>query len=213
MTEQTPAPVPSTTAAAPVPVAGPADGSRDQRRRGRRDPPRAGRELPPDPRLGAAPRQGWRRTHLGWFDASGSRVGAGLVLSRTIPRLSRSYAYLPEGPALPWDVVASRPAGVARPARRVGQGQRGVRAAPRLPRRLAHLGPRAGQEAGRRRVACSASRACRRRSTTPSRGASSRGSTPTSGSPSAATASRSASRACSASSTCAAAPTPSCSRS
>src|SRR3954469_19144917 len=53
---------------------------------------------------------GWRRTHLGWFDATGARVGAGLVLSRTIPRLSRSYAYLPEGPGLPWDVVASDPA-------------------------------------------------------------------------------------------------------
>ncbi|MEW1955290.1 peptidoglycan bridge formation glycyltransferase FemA/FemB family protein [Terrabacter sp. NPDC080008] len=52
---------------------------------------------------------GWRRTHLGWFDASGARVGAGLVLSRTIPRLSRSYAYLPEGPGLPWDVVAADP--------------------------------------------------------------------------------------------------------
>ncbi|MFM6851576.1 MAG: methicillin resistance protein, partial [Terrabacter sp.] len=37
-------------------------------------------------------KQGWRRTHLGWFDANGARVGAGLVLSRTIPRLSRSYA-------------------------------------------------------------------------------------------------------------------------
>jgi lipid II:glycine glycyltransferase (peptidoglycan interpeptide bridge formation enzyme) len=55
-------------------------------------------------------KQGWRRTHLGWFDASGRRVGAGLVLSRTIPRLSRSYAYLPEGPGLPWDVVADDPA-------------------------------------------------------------------------------------------------------
>ena len=37
-------------------------------------------------------------------------MGAGLVLSRTIPRLSRSYAYLPEGPGLPWDVVAADPA-------------------------------------------------------------------------------------------------------
>lgn len=53
---------------------------------------------------------GWRQTHLGWFDATGRRVGAGLVLSRTIPRLSRSYAYMPEGPGLPWDVVAGDPA-------------------------------------------------------------------------------------------------------
>ena len=55
-------------------------------------------------------KQGWRRTHLGWFDADGRRVGAGLVLSRAIPRLKRSYAYLPEGPALPWAVVADNPA-------------------------------------------------------------------------------------------------------
>lgn len=55
-------------------------------------------------------KQGWRSTHLGWFDATGRRVGAGLVLSRTIPRLSRSYAYLPEGPGLPWDLVAEDPA-------------------------------------------------------------------------------------------------------
>jgi lipid II:glycine glycyltransferase (peptidoglycan interpeptide bridge formation enzyme) len=52
---------------------------------------------------------GWRRTPLGWFDASGAQVGAGLVLSRTIPRLSKRYAYLPEGPGLPWDAVAADP--------------------------------------------------------------------------------------------------------
>ncbi|TQM58466.1 lipid II:glycine glycyltransferase FemX [Humibacillus xanthopallidus] len=58
----------------------------------------------------ARAKQGWRRTHLGWFDADGRRVGAGLVLSRAIPRLKRSYAYLPEGPALPWAAVADDPA-------------------------------------------------------------------------------------------------------
>ncbi len=52
----------------------------------------------------------WRAVHLGWFDASGSRVGAGLVLSRALPRLRRSFADLPEGPALPWDAVAADPA-------------------------------------------------------------------------------------------------------
>jgi hypothetical protein len=31
------------------------------------------------------------------------------VLSRPIPRLKRSYAYLPEGPALPWQTVADDP--------------------------------------------------------------------------------------------------------
>ncbi len=57
----------------------------------------------------ARSKQGWRRAHLGWFDADGRRVGAGLALSRSIPRLRRSYAYLPEGPALPWEQVAEDP--------------------------------------------------------------------------------------------------------
>src|SRR3954453_23972439 len=52
---------------------------------------------------------GWSRRHLGWFDDPGRRIGAGLVPSRPSPRLSRSYASLPEGPALPWDVVATGP--------------------------------------------------------------------------------------------------------
>ncbi|MEO7753062.1 MAG: peptidoglycan bridge formation glycyltransferase FemA/FemB family protein [Terracoccus sp.] len=52
----------------------------------------------------------WRRQHLGWFDASGECVGAALVLARNIPRLSKTFAYLPEGPALPWDAVAADPA-------------------------------------------------------------------------------------------------------
>ncbi|GAA2479846.1 lipid II:glycine glycyltransferase FemX [Terrabacter carboxydivorans] len=125
MTEQTPAPVspaspvapePDESRTSPEPATGPAA-------------PVAGpltvREITPDeavetllelggsflqtPAWGRA-KAGWRRTHLGWFDASGRRVGAGLVLSRTIPRLSRSYAYLPEGPGLPWDAVATDPA-------------------------------------------------------------------------------------------------------
>jgi lipid II:glycine glycyltransferase (peptidoglycan interpeptide bridge formation enzyme) len=57
----------------------------------------------------ARAKQGWRRAHLGWFDADGRRVGAGLVLSRSLPRIRRSYAYLPEGPALPWQLVADDP--------------------------------------------------------------------------------------------------------
>lgn len=52
---------------------------------------------------------GWRRTPLGWFDAAGSLAGGGLVLSRSIPRLKRSFAYLPEGPTLPWNAVAADP--------------------------------------------------------------------------------------------------------
>lgn len=57
----------------------------------------------------ARTKPGWRRTPLGWFDAAGSLVGAGLALSRNIPRLKRSFAYLPEGPALPWEAVATDP--------------------------------------------------------------------------------------------------------
>lgn len=52
----------------------------------------------------------WHREFLGWFDESGALVGAGLVLSRNIPRVKRSFAYLPEGPALPWELVAGDPA-------------------------------------------------------------------------------------------------------
>jgi lipid II:glycine glycyltransferase (peptidoglycan interpeptide bridge formation enzyme) len=44
----------------------------------------------------------WRGESLGWFDSAQSLVGAGLVLYRKVPRLSRFLAYLPEGPALDW---------------------------------------------------------------------------------------------------------------
>jgi len=106
MTEQTPAPAPTPQA---TPVAGPLtvrEISADEAVETLLD---LGGSFLQTPAWGRA-KAGWRRTHLGWFDASGARVGAGLVLSRTIPRLSRSYAYLPEGPGLPWDVVATDPA-------------------------------------------------------------------------------------------------------
>ena len=51
----------------------------------------------------------WRRSFLGWFDASGELVGGGLVLARQLPKVKKSFAYLPEGPALPWDAVAGDP--------------------------------------------------------------------------------------------------------
>ncbi|MDN5805222.1 MAG: peptidoglycan bridge formation glycyltransferase FemA/FemB family protein, partial [Microlunatus sp.] len=51
----------------------------------------------------------WRRTALGWFSSDGDLVGAGLVLSRNLPRLKRSFAYLPEGPSLAWASVAEDP--------------------------------------------------------------------------------------------------------
>ena len=43
----------------------------------------------------------WRAESLGWF-AGSDLVGAALVLHRNLPRLSRSLAYLPEGPVVDW---------------------------------------------------------------------------------------------------------------
>jgi lipid II:glycine glycyltransferase (peptidoglycan interpeptide bridge formation enzyme) len=50
----------------------------------------------------AAVKNEWRGESLGWFDANGALVGAGLVLYRKVPKLNRFLAYLPEGPALDW---------------------------------------------------------------------------------------------------------------
>ncbi|KPC65441.1 lipid II:glycine glycyltransferase FemX [Streptomyces chattanoogensis] len=44
----------------------------------------------------------WRSENLGWFDASGELVGAGLVLYRQVPKVKRYLAYLPEGPVINW---------------------------------------------------------------------------------------------------------------
>ena len=44
----------------------------------------------------------WRAESLGWFDADGTQIGAGLVLYRQLPRIKRSLAYLPEGPVIDW---------------------------------------------------------------------------------------------------------------
>jgi lipid II:glycine glycyltransferase (peptidoglycan interpeptide bridge formation enzyme) len=51
----------------------------------------------------------WRSESLGWFDATGDQVGAGLVLYRQLPKIKRYLAYLPEGPVIDWtggDVAA-----------------------------------------------------------------------------------------------------------
>ncbi len=47
----------------------------------------------------------WRSESLGWFDGA-DLVGVALVLHRAIPRLSRTLAYLPEGPVIDWSVAA-----------------------------------------------------------------------------------------------------------
>lgn len=51
----------------------------------------------------------WGHESVGWFDAAGVQVGAGLVLYRQLPKirgrfgLNRSLAYLPEGPVIDWE--------------------------------------------------------------------------------------------------------------
>ena len=44
----------------------------------------------------------WRSESIGWYDEQGTLVGAGLVLYRQIPKLSKFRAYLPEGPVIDW---------------------------------------------------------------------------------------------------------------
>ncbi|WP_405012334.1 lipid II:glycine glycyltransferase FemX [Kitasatospora sp. NBC_01539] len=44
----------------------------------------------------------WRSESLGWFDSTGTIVGAGLVLYRQLPKVKRYLAYLPEGPVIDW---------------------------------------------------------------------------------------------------------------
>ena len=44
----------------------------------------------------------WRRESLGWFDDAGELVGAGLVLHRSLPKINKTLAYLPEGPSIDW---------------------------------------------------------------------------------------------------------------
>ncbi|HET7398072.1 MAG TPA: peptidoglycan bridge formation glycyltransferase FemA/FemB family protein [Intrasporangium sp.] len=43
----------------------------------------------------------WRAESIGWFDGE-ELVGAALVLHRSLPRIGRSLAYIPEGPCLDW---------------------------------------------------------------------------------------------------------------
>ena len=50
----------------------------------------------------AAVKSEWGAASLGWYDGSGTLVGAGLVLLRQVPKVARSLAYLPEGPVIDW---------------------------------------------------------------------------------------------------------------
>lgn len=43
----------------------------------------------------------WVAKSLGWFDGE-QLIGAGLLLTRKLPKVDRYFGYLPEGPDLPW---------------------------------------------------------------------------------------------------------------
>ncbi|MFF7156339.1 peptidoglycan bridge formation glycyltransferase FemA/FemB family protein [Streptomyces sp. NPDC008139] len=47
-------------------------------------------------------KSGWQAESLGWLDEHDRPVGAALVLYRQLPGVRRSFAYLPEGPAVDW---------------------------------------------------------------------------------------------------------------
>ncbi|MEW2519118.1 lipid II:glycine glycyltransferase FemX [Actinacidiphila alni] len=47
-------------------------------------------------------KEGWQAESLGWQDGDGRLVGSALVLHRQLPGTRRSFAYLPEGPAVDW---------------------------------------------------------------------------------------------------------------
>jgi lipid II:glycine glycyltransferase (peptidoglycan interpeptide bridge formation enzyme) len=44
----------------------------------------------------------WRRESVGFYSGN-ALVGVGLVLHRSLPRIGRSLAYLPEGPVIDWE--------------------------------------------------------------------------------------------------------------
>ncbi len=85
----------------------------------------------------------WRAESLGWFrhtPAGEEMVGAGLVLYRSLPRVGRSLAYLPEGPVTDWD--APEALEVLRTLRDhvKGQGAFALRMGPAVPVRRWHAG-------------------------------------------------------------------------
>ena len=43
----------------------------------------------------------WAHQSVGWFEG-GELVGAGLVLFRSLPKVDRTLAYIPEGPSIDW---------------------------------------------------------------------------------------------------------------
>jgi lipid II:glycine glycyltransferase (peptidoglycan interpeptide bridge formation enzyme) len=74
----------------------------------------------------------WRAESLGWFRGT-DLVGTALVLYRSLPRIGRSLAYLPEGPVLDWDDLDG--VAVLRTLRDhvKGQGAFGLRIGPAVP--------------------------------------------------------------------------------
>lgn len=61
----------------------------------------------------AAVKPEWRAERVGWRTADGGLLAAALVLYRTLPRIPRSFAYVPEGPVVR---IQDAPAVAADPA-------------------------------------------------------------------------------------------------
>ena len=80
----------------------------------------------------AAVKPEWRAESVGWFRGGAAEpYAAALVLHRPLPRLKRTLAYLPEGPALPWDDAdRSRSSLQALAAYLRGQGAFAIRIGP-----------------------------------------------------------------------------------
>ncbi|MFY0409893.1 lipid II:glycine glycyltransferase FemX, partial [Solicola sp. PLA-1-18] len=79
----------------------------------------------------AAVKSEWRAESIGWFRAGQQApVGAGLVLHRSLPKIGRTLAYLPEGPVIDW--FADDLAAWLTPMREHlrGQGAFGIRMGP-----------------------------------------------------------------------------------
>lgn len=56
----------------------------------------------------------WGSMSLGWFEGD-ELIGAGLVLTRRVPKLKNFLAYLPEGPVLDWNQDSNKVAALLHP--------------------------------------------------------------------------------------------------
>ncbi len=73
----------------------------------------------------------WRHESIGWF-RDDRMYGVGLVLYRRLPRLRRSFAYLPEGPVLDWSSPDLADSLAAMGSHLQAQGAFGIRIGPQV---------------------------------------------------------------------------------